>query len=478
MSTQFLTATALSVSLASCNSYKSASAEKPNIIIILADDLGYNDISCYGSKEIHTPNLDILAAEGMLFSDFHSNCSVCSPTRAALLTGRYQHRTGIVNVMGQISAALPMIQGLPKGSITVANVLNESGYQTAMFGKWHLGNFSEFHPLDFGFDYFFGVEGGMGNPFTYLPANPGPATKSMLFRNRERVNGPGPYFTFRLVDEVINYVENRNQEKPFFIYLPFTAPHLPLWKPGDSLTIWDGNKLGPHPDDLESAYRETIEALDSAVGNIIKMLRKTGLDKNTLVFFTSDNGPVDVGSCKPYRGRKTNLYEGGTRVPAIAWWPGKIQPGIVCDELAATMDIFPTLTSIAGIPADPSLKLDGIDITNLFLKDGKLPERMIFWEKPVGVEMSSFQIRREAVRYGKWKLVRDRSGKELELYDLENDTAENTDLSSEYPDKVKELSQAFMKWKAEVYADSPVSLDEMINTLEENGTIKKRQPVK
>ena len=177
-------------------------------------------------------------------------------------------------------------------------------------GKWHLGNFKEFHPLDFGFEYFFGVEGGMGNPFTYLPANPGPKTRSMLYRNRETIDGPGRYFTYRLADEVIDYVENRDREKPFFIYLPFTAPHLPLWKPDDSLTVWDGNTLGPHFNDLEPAYTATIEALDLAVGMILQKLREAGLDKNTLIIFTSDNGPVDVGSCKPYRGRKTNLYEG------------------------------------------------------------------------------------------------------------------------------------------------------------------------
>jgi len=464
---------ALAFALVSCHSGNNDSSSKPNFVLILADDLGYNDISCFGSDKIHTPNLDALASEGMILTDFHSNCSVCSPTRAALLTGRYQHRTSIVNVLGQTSNALPLIQGLPKESTTIAKILRENGYQTAMFGKWHLGNFNEYHPLDFGFDYFFGVEGGMGNPFTYLPANPGPNTKSMLYRNRERVNGPGKYFTYRLADEVAEYIDNRNKEKPFFIYLPFTAPHLPYWKPGDSLTIWDGNPNGPHPDDLESAYKETIEALDLAVGSIMNKLKESGLSENTLVIFISDNGPVDVGSCKPFTGRKTNLYEGGTRVPGIAWWPGKIKQGVESNELIATMDIFPTLTSLAGIKPDDSLNLDGIDFSRVLLKNGSLPERMIFWEKPTGVNMAHFDVRREAVRQGNWKLLRDRSDKELQLFRLDTDTAEQHDLSAKYPEKVQKLYSSFLNWKEEVYSESPMTLEEMIHYLDSTGVIKK-----
>lgn len=464
----------IAISLVSCRKTENKASELPNYIIILADDLGYNDIGCFGSKTIKTPNLDRLAAEGMKLKDFHSNCSVCSPTRAALMTGRYQHRTGIVNVLGQTSAALPQVQGLPKGTVTIAEVLKEAGYQTAMFGKWHLGDFAEHHPLDFGFEYYFGAEAGMGNPFTYLPAKAGPGTKSMIYRNREIENGPGRYYTYRLADEAIDYLDKRDRNKPFFIYMPFTAPHLPLFKPGDSLAVWDGNVLGPHPGDLEAAYRETIEALDLAVGNIVQYLILSGLQENTMILFTSDNGPVDVGSCKPFTGRKTNLYEGGTRVPTIAWWPGRIGKGQESNELIATMDVFPTLAKLSGIRQKKELNIDGLDFSKVLLEQGKMPERMVFWEKPTGVHMRQFDIRREAVRYGSWKLLRDRSGTELKLFNLESDTAEQLDLSAKYPDLVDKMYSAFTEWKNEVYSEAPLNLEEMILYLKDNGVIREK----
>jgi len=434
------------LAIVSCSSGEKNSSVRPNFIIILADDLGYNDIGCYGSRIIQTPNLDRLAESGMRFTDFHSNCSVCSPTRAALLTGRYQHRTGIVNVLGQTSQALPMIQGLPKKSITIADVLKQAGYQTAIFGKWHLGNIREFHPLDYGFEYYFGSGGGMENPFTYLPANAGPQTQSILLRNREVVDGPGRYYTYRLADELNNYVGQRDKSRPFFIYLPFTAPHLPLWKPDDSLTVWDGNKFGPHPDDLEAAYRATIEAMDLAIGEIVSALEEHSLRSNTLLFFTSDNGPVDVGSCEPFTGRKSNLYEGGTRVPAIASWPGKINQGQINDELLITMDLFPTLVNLAEIGPEQSIQTDGIDFSGVLLRNERLPDRYLFWEKPLGVGMDRFHIRREAVRKGDWKYLKN-------------------------PELVNELHVKFLSWRENVYADAPLSLDGMIEYLVENSII-------
>jgi arylsulfatase A-like enzyme len=456
----------------SCNSPKQ-DPSMPNILFILADDLGYSDLSCFGSPYIHTPNLDALASEGMIFTDFHSNCSVCSPTRVALMTGRYQHRTGIVNVLGQTSKALPLIQGLPKSSTNIARVLRDNGYQTAIFGKWHLGNFREYHPLEFGFDYFFGVSAGLvGDPFEYTYGKAGPNSRSTLYRNREHLTGRGEYITYRLADELVEYIDRRDQEKPFFIFLPFTAPHLPYWKPGDSLLVWDGNPKGPHPDNLDEAYKETIEALDLAVGNIMEKIRETGLGDNTLVFFTSDNGPVKEESSLPYTGRKSTLYEGGTRVPGIAWWPGRIKPGQVSNELITTMDIFPTLVNLAEIRPVPELNFDGIDCSGVMLENSVLPERMVFWEKPAGVYMDHFDLRREAVRQGKWKLLRERSGEDLQLFDLDTDTAEQFDLSGEYPEKVQELYSAFLKWKEEVYSDAPMDLDAMLEYLEENGILK------
>ena len=447
-------------------------AESPNFVLIVADDLGYGDVGCYGSEVNKTPHIDALGASGLRFTDFHSAGPMCSPTRAAMITGQYQQRFGRMFDTA-FSGVRDRNRGLPHEALTIAEVLKENGYQTGMFGKSHLGNFKEFHPLDFGFDYFFGVTAGMiGHPFAYTYSVPGPNSKSMLYRNREWLDGPGKYFTYRLADEVVEYIDNRNKEQPFFIFLPFTAPHVPYWKPEDSLTVWDGNPLGPHPDDVESAYKSTIEALDLAVGIIMDKIRESGLSDNTMVFFTSDNGPAYVGSSKPFTGNKSNLYEGGTRVPGIAWWPGKIKPGQVNNDLLVTMDIFPTLASLAGIIPDETLNLDGIDFSSVLLENGRLPERMVFWEKPAGVYMDHFNIRREAVRQGNWKLLRDRSDQELQLFKLDTDSAEQFDLSLKHPEKVQELHSALLRWKEEVYNDAPMTLEEMISYLEETGVIK------
>ena len=463
-------------------------AEKPNILLIVADDLGYGDVSCFrgdvpwvtykpAPKEvapIHTPCLDRLAETGVMLTSFYANCSVCSPTRASIMTGRYNHRTGVVNVIGQLGAAMKQIAqpgeqpflALPLGEITLAEILRDGGYRTAAFGKWHLGR----HPMDQGFGQYVGADDGAGDNFSMKTA----AGVSYFHRNRMRVESPGYWYTDVLADEAIRFMKQSDGEKPFFAYLAFTAPHLPYIGPNDEeiANAWnEKGRFGPRQD-LYQAYKEIVEGLDAAIGRVHDALVEGGLDQNTLIVFISDNGHVDYGSCSPYRGRKTHLYEGGPRVPFIASWPGYIPEKTISDEPAATMDLLPTFVSMAGclLPADR--KIDGVDLTNLLTENTALQSRRLFWEKPVGVEMSKFNNRRWAVRNGKWKLQQECTGKAPELYDLESDPGELKNIAAQYPEVVQDLETSFNIWKKEVYADCPYDLDEIIQRLKVRGIIK------
>ncbi len=463
-----------------------AAADRPNILLILADDLGYGDISGFRGDApwrtvvpapadvapIETPNIDALAHGGLMFTDFHSNDSVCSPTRAALMTGRYQHRSGVVNVLGQLSQATRQMArdgekpfvGLRRTETTVAEVLRDAGYRTACFGKWHLGPLNRLGPLDQGFDHYVGVTGGAEDNFAMHDAR----GRSILWRDREVVDAPGNYFTDFLADEAIQYMTTKS-EQPFFVYLPFTAPHLPYFGPNDKDLAWDRNPLGPRTDQHQ-VYKEVVEGLDAAIRRIVAALRQAGLDKSTLIVFTSDNGPVDCGSCSPHRGRKTNLYEGGTRVPTLFYWPGQIAAGRQTSVPAMSMDLLPTLAAIGEARIPSQLQLDGTSLAPLLQADAALPPRKLFWERGTGVYMEKFDQRNSAVRDGDWKLVQ-RYGQPVELYDLASYPTEEHNVAAAHADKVAELQQAFQDWHADVYADCPYDTAELVSRLKQAGTI-------
>ena len=470
---------------------KSTSA-RPNILLILADDLGYGDISSFrgdaiwktvvpapsGVKPTQTPHIDRLAAGGLMLTSFYANDSVCSPTRAAIMTGRYQHRSGMINVLGQLTQATRKFTppgqesfvGLRLSETTMAEVMRDGGYRTACFGKWHLGPLESHQPLDQGFEHFVGTSGGAEDNFQMRNAH----GKSIFWRDRKPVDAPGKYFADVLADEAIAYM-TKNDDRPFFVYLPFTSPHVPYFGPGDRglAEKWDheGND-GPR-EDLHQAYKEVVEAMDAAVGRIHKALHDANLEDNTLIVFTSDNGPVDFGSCVPFRGRKTNSYEGGIREPTIAHWPGHIKAGTRTTETAISMDLLPTFAAIGDCPLPSGLKLDGTDLTELLTNGEPLPHRMLFWERGTGVEMRNFNRRLMAVRDGTWKLVREKAEKPLELYDLQSDPGERHDIAHEHPEVIDRLQKAFEEWKADVYSDCPYKIDELINQLKTSGVIKK-----
>lgn len=375
-------------------------APKPNIVIIYADDLGYGDLGCYGHPTIRTPNLDRLAAEGMRFTDFYSAAEVCTPSRAALLTGRYPVRSGMAH--NQFRVLRNRSTGhLPAEEITLAEALRTRGYTTGMVGKWHLGVWSidpAGHPCRHGFDSFFGLphsndmdpsgKGPSGAPRLALQD---PAWwNAPLYRNEELVECPADQtqLTRRYTEEAQRFIR-ANKRKPFFLYFAHTFPHTPLFASSRF-----------HGTSRRGIYGDVVEELDWSVGQIIETLRRERLAHNTLVFFTSDNGPWLImnqqgGSAGLLRDGKGSTWEGGMRVPAIAWWPSRIKSGVINTNLACMLDLFPTALKLAGasVPADRSI--DGLDISDTLLHGAASPRHSFFYYR--GTELF-------AVRKDQWKL--------------------------------------------------------------------------
>ena len=407
----------------------------PNFVVILADDLGYGDLRVYGHPTIRTPRIDRMAAEGVRLTEFYSAAPACTPARAALLTGRYPIRSGLVRVL------VPKEKwGIPASEITLAEALKEQGYATACIGKWHLGGRRPFRPLRNGFDYFYGLL--HSNDMSFLPALKWPRID--LLRNDKVIESPAKVKTLtrRYTEEAIRYIE-QHRDQPFFLYLAHTMPHEPV-RPSDEFR--GKSAYGP--------YGDVVEEIDWSTGEVLRTLRRLGLDENTLVVFTSDNGPSLVGarngkksagSAGTLRGGKATTWEGGMRVPLIARWPGQIPSGAVRGGIATTMDLFTTFLTLAGgqIPSDR--EIDGKDITPLLKGSAQSPHQALYYY---------FRRRLFAVREKQWKLhlfKRDLSPKgkpqppvrcsEPELYDLSSDPSEMEDLASKHPELVARLAE-------------------------------------
>ena len=408
-----------------------SAGEAPNFIFIMADDLGYNDISPYDGW-IDTPNLDRMADEGMRFTDYHSNGAVCSPTRAALMTGRYQQRAGIPGVVFADPDRPVHLDGLQQTETTFPSLLKAKDYVTGMFGKWHLGYFPKYNPVRHGFDLFRGYVSGNVDFFSHVDQ----AGSFDWWIQDEKNDEPG-YVTSLITKHSLEFIK-QNLEKRFCLYIPHEAPHSPYQGPSDKPFRVAGQpetcrQTGLTPETIKNAYREMVEEVDQGVGEILDLLNRTDLSRKTLLVFTSDNGANRHGSNQPLRAFKGSVFEGGHRVPALARWPGKIPAGAVNGSLAMTMDWMPTFLSLAG--ADLPGNLDGIDLSPALLKNKTLPSRKVFWN---GL----------AMRDGRWKYVRDK-GHEL-LFDLEADIAEQDDLAAEQVDRVMEMSAALDAWSAEM----------------------------
>ncbi len=443
---------ALAVSLAGCEvppRDDSAAERPPNVVIVFVDDVGYGDLGSYGHPTIRTPNLDRMAAEGLKLTGFYAAAPSCSPSRAGLLTGRYPVRAGILWALGPDER-----RGLSAEEWTLAEALRERGYRTAAVGKWHLGSWPGFYPTEHGFDSFFGLlySNDMIRPWvqTDRPLE--------LWRDSVPVEHPVEQATLtrRYTEEAVSIIRSAAAEdQPLFLYLAHSMAHVPLHRSPE----FEGHSAG-------GKYGDVIEELDWSMGEVLEAIRAAGADRNTFVFFTSDNGPWsempdrmfsggeirpwDAGTSGPLRGSKATTWEGGLRVPAIAWWPGRIPAGRSASDLATALDLFPSIAGLAGAAADPDRPLDGRDIMSWLEGVGEPPEGLFFYVDPDVVR---------GVRDGRWKLVLRRDGPDAplapELYDLASDPYERFDVAVDYPDVVERLHREMTSFAEQSEARLP-----------------------
>lgn len=412
---------------------------KLNVILIVADDLGYGDLGCYGNQVIQTPHLDALAAQGIRFTDFHANGPVCTPTRAALLTGKYQQRSGLEGVLyvkGETRSA-----GLDPSVTTLADLMQREGYATGIMGKWHLGYEPAYSPVQHGFDEFYGYLSGN---IDYISHYDGAAIYDW-WHNLDTLAETG-YVTDLITRHAVDFIR-RHQREPFFLYVAHEAPHAPyqgrndpgLRAPGKSFP-YAGNVA-----DKAAAYKEMVEVLDEGIGEIMRTVRALALAENTLVLFLSDNGAVPAyGNNGILNGHKGSLFEGGQRVPAIAWREGNILPR-VSDATLMSFDIMPTVLAACNIRVPDDLALDGIDIAPVFAGADHLPDRDLFWR----------YREQRAVRRGNWKLLLTK--KDTLLFNLEADPTEDANVLGDYRALADTLHKSLAQWEAEIERGAPVN---------------------
>ena len=406
-----------------------AKARKPNVIIILADDMGYGDASCYDGW-IDTPNLDRLATEGLKFTDFHSSGAVCSPTRAGLMTGRYQERAGIPGVVNADPKVAAHHTGLFPSEVTFPELLQEAGYTSGLMGKWHLGYTKKFNPMHHGFERFRGYVSGNIDYVSHYDR----MGVYDWWDGLELIKEEG-YSTYLITKHAVEFIED-HKDRPFCLYVAHEAVHAPDQAPSDPAQRGPEVARGGKPKrSQKETYALMMKAMDKGIGEITAKVKQLGLAENTLIFFFSDNGPRSPGVAGPLRGRKGSVYEGGHREPAVAWWPGKIKPGTTSSDLSICIDLMPTMLELAGASVPAGHKLDGISLASHMLEGKPLGHRKLFW-------------RGEAMRDGQWKLVK--AGKRSELYDLATDLAEKTDLSATHPDRARQMEAAIEAWKKDV----------------------------
>jgi arylsulfatase A-like enzyme len=424
--------------------------QKPNIILIYTDDQGFGDVSCYGADDLHTPNIDRMADKGVRFENWYSNSPVCSPSRAALLTGRYPQRTGLPSN----SPRGLNDEGMKPSEVTIAEAVKEAGYTTGVCGKWHIGSNKEGRPGGQGFNYSFGFLSGCVDYYSHLMywgqgENNYPYHD--LWRNNEEIWENGKYITFRIADEAINFVRN-NKENPFFLYLPFNAPHYPMHAPKDYF-----DRFAHIQDTQRRTQAAMVSALDDSIGRVYDDVERQGLLENTMFIFISDHGPsveqrnllddsnqkYHGGSAGPYRGHKGSLFEGGIRVPAIMSWKGVLPEGKVCEEWGMTMDILPTIVNRAGgkIPTDRTI--DGSDIFNMIQGNAKSPHHEVFWG--LGNQ--------RAMRDDTWKLImngrldfEETVDEKVFLCNLNDDPYEVKNVSDQNPERTKKMMERIAKW--------------------------------
>jgi arylsulfatase A-like enzyme len=440
----------LLVATTSAFSSKTAKQKKPNVIVILTDDQGSLDLNCYGSKDLHTPNMDRLAEEGTRFTQFYSAASVCSPSRAALLTGKTNLRAGLWgNVPVPTYADKLKKYGMPTEQITMAEMLKENGYYTALVGKWHLGHKPQTLPNGQGFDYYFGHHGGCIDNYSHFMFWSGPNMHD-LYQNETEIQRPGEFFPDLMVDEIKGII-NHKTEEPYFIYWAFNAPHYPYQGEPKWLEYY---KDLPTP---RKEYAAFVSTEDERIGQVLDHLDQTGQAENTIVIFQSDHGHSTEerafwggGNAGEYRGSKFSYFEGGIRVPAIIRYPGVVPKNIVRDQICMEMDWFATIAELTGTDIS-EMNIDGKSIMPVVQDNAKSPHEVIYWQH------GSYDdnIAQWVVRKGDWKLLgnakeRLKEGDLIEdklfLSNLKMDISEKENLAKKYPEEVKNLKALHDEW--------------------------------
>jgi arylsulfatase A-like enzyme len=445
MRLRFLSAATLLASIATIGQPLVASlvaqraTPKPNVVLIMMDDLGYGDLGSYGAPDAKTPNIDRLAREGVRLTDAYANGVVCTPTRTALITGRYQQRFGLERALTLADTAL----GLPVAGTSLPALLKANGYATALIGKWHLGFRREFGPRAHGFDEFFGFLEGAHDYYV-----------GGLYEDTTPVR-PHGYLTDEITRRSVNFIQRR-RPTPFFLEVAYNAVHWPFQPPNRPPTDTVGRR-GPRllqlPVDSVPAtradYVQMLERADEGVGKILVALEQQGLTRNTLVIFTNDNGGEWLSRNAPFFHRKGTVWEGGIRVPLIIRWPGELPAGKTSGQVALTMDVTASILAATGTKGPPSYRPDGIDIFPALRGTAPIVERQVFWRTPG----SKQRTQQRAVRSGRWKLLVDGTP-QFFLYDLAADPGERNDLAAQRPDLVRSLWRLIEAWEKDVKEDA------------------------
>ena len=427
-----------------------AEARTPNVIFVLVDDMGYADLGCYGGQDIRTPHTDRLAREGVRMTDFYSNAPVCTPTRAAFITGRWQQRVGLEWALGFTAQQRRRVGdewvpepdfkllGLPTSEPSIAKMLRGANYGTAVFGKWHLGYRPEFNPTAHGFDEYFGVLLGHADFYTKTYKD----GTYHLYEGTAPAKADG-YLTDLINERAVRYIESRKQE-PFFMYVPYNAVHWPFMVPDapDSRMDPENPYKGTRDD-----YRRMLKRIDDGIGMMLAALEKSGVADDTLFIFSSDNGGERLSDNRPLFNHKTTLWEGGIRVPCVMRWPKGLPAGKVSSQPAITMDLTATILAATGAKPPEGVKLDGVNLLPLLTGQEPPRERTFYWR------VNRNDRQQKAIRHGKWKYIQD--AMMPLLFDLERDIGEREDLGYRHPEVLAKLQGLLADWEAELAKTPP-----------------------
>ncbi|MGZ3366577.1 MAG: sulfatase family protein [Caulobacteraceae bacterium] len=430
----------IAIGLSPVTSALAATASRPNIVFILADDMGVADASCYGAPQIRTPAIDRIAAEGTRFTQAYANSAVCTASRVAIITGRYQYRlpVGLEEPLGALNPV-----GLPPSTPTLPGQLKRAGYVTTLLGKWHLGDLPDYGPLKSGYDHFWGFRGGALDYFSH-----GMRGRPDLWDGDVKVEEQG-YLTDMIGRRAVEIVKaHKPGDPPFFMSVHFNAPHWPWEGPGDEA---ESRRIGAQTSDLDggtlATYNRMVEDMDRQIGLILSALDETGQANDTVVLFTSDNGGERFSTTWPFTGRKTELLEGGLRVPSVVRWPGRVRAGQVSSQMAIHMDWTPTLLTAAGIAPAERAPTDGIDLMPVLSGEAEPADRKLFWRYKANAQ--------RAVREGPYKALK--IGGNSFLFDVEADPMERANLKDRHADVFHRLTQDWDAWNRTMLRETPAS---------------------